>query len=42
MYIEKSKMLLFRELLKHLICKAFRYIFKKNMFLLNVDRENEN
>ena len=42
MYIEKSKMLLFRELLKPLIYNGFRYIFTKNMFFLNVDRENEN
>lgn len=37
MYIEKSKMLLFRELLKPLIYNGFRHIFTKNSFSLNVE-----
>lgn len=30
-------MLLFRELLKYLFCKAFWHFFTKNSFFLNVD-----
>lgn len=37
---EKSKMLLFRELLKTLIYNGFRHIFTKNSISLNVERRN--
>nr|DAH23411.1 MAG TPA: hypothetical protein [Bacteriophage sp.] len=33
-------MLLFRELLKHLIYKDFWHIFTKNSIFLNVERRN--
>lgn len=36
---EKSKMLLFRELLKPLIYKGFQHNFIKNSIFLNVDRD---